>query len=71
MLDDFTSSGDPTQINRMEELTLMEVEITYEYSGDKADFDFLSSSADSSIFIVSTIDGTTFQILMATKNHYC
>ena len=40
---------------------------TYTYSGDKADFDFLSENANNSLFIVAKFDETGNKVLLTTK----
>ena len=68
---DFTSFGDPTQISGGGIGFDGGSDGTgdyYEYSGDKKDFNFLSNSANSSLFIVSTIDGGGTEVLLATKS---
>ena len=67
LTNDFTSSGNPTQINGGG-IDFDGSGDSYKYSGDKAYFDFLSSSADSSLIIVSQIDGGGYYMLLASKS---
>ena len=64
---DFTSSGDPTRISNGG-IDFDGTGDYYSYSGDKTDFDFLSTSADNSIFLVAKTEGSAYHYFLTTKS---